>query len=338
MGRKKLPQNAWLPKYVKLHKSRYVYTPYLGSGQFGKEVVLASGDATQYEVLRAYHKVTKVQPKRTLKWLSEEYMHSPQYLALSPRTQYQYKTVHNRLMERGNGDMPLSSFRPSTIRSYLDRRYEEGAPIMGNREVAYLSKIFSWGSERDLLPNRMTNPCINVGRNRESQGSGRSPTDEEYKALYEFAGKFVWYLQPAMEFAYLMRLRKAEVLALRHDDIAKDGIAANRTKGSRSTLTTWSIRLRRALAQCQVLSPQVDSDYLIHDKRGRPINYNTFTTHWQRMCDAAVKKGIARFRFHDLKIKGVTDTEGNKQQASGHKTESQAARYDRSKPKVKPTR
>ena len=34
------------------------------------------------------------------------------------------------------------------------------------------------------------------------------------------------------------------------------------------------------------------------------------------------------FTFHDLKKKGVSDTEGNKQEASGHKTASMAAMYD----------
>ena len=51
-----------------------------------------------------------------------------------------------------------------------------------------------------------------------------------------------------------------------------------------------------------------------------------------------IKNGIEPFNFHDLKAKGVSDLEGNKQEASGHRTSRQVAIYDRKKHKVKPTR
>ena len=42
------------------------------------------------------------------------------------------------------------------------------------------------------------------------------------------------------------------------------------------------------------------------------------------------------FTFHDIKAKAISDYEGNKQEFSGHKTQSQVAIYDR-KVKVTPT-
>ncbi len=50
------------------------------------------------------------------------------------------------------------------------------------------------------------------------------------------------------------------------------------------------------------------------------------------------KAGTEPFTFHDLKAKGVSDFEGNKQDASGHKTLAQVATYDRKKKEVKPTK
>jgi hypothetical protein len=52
----------------------------------------------------------------------------------------------------------------------------------------------------------------------------------------------------------------------------------------------------------------------------------------------AVEQGIERFTFHDLKSKGVSDTEGDKQQASGHRSAAMGAVYDRKLAEVKPAR
>jgi len=43
----------------------------------------------------------------------------------------------------------------------------------------------------------------------------------------------------------------------------------------------------------------------------------------------AMGQGIERFTFQDLKAKGVSDFEGDKKKASGHKSESMVAVYDR---------
>ena len=52
----------------------------------------------------------------------------------------------------------------------------------------------------------------------------------------------------------------------------------------------------------------------------------------------AVAKGIGRFTFHDLKAKGISDFEGDKQLAGGHKSPSMTAIYDRKKHTVDPTK
>ena len=43
-------------------------------------------------------------------------------------------------------------------------------------------------------------------------------------------------------------------------------------------------------------------------------------------------------RFHDLKVKGGSDCNGDKQKISGHKTAKMVAVYDRKLPVVDPTR
>jgi hypothetical protein len=45
---------------------------------------------------------------------------------------------------------------------------------------------------------------------------------------------------------------------------------------------------------------------------------------------------VDRFRFHDLKAVGISDTDGDKQTASGHKSATMVAVYDRKIAEVKP--
>ena len=51
-----------------------------------------------------------------------------------------------------------------------------------------------------------------------------------------------------------------------------------------------------------------------------------------------IENGIEPFNFHDLKAKGVSDFQVNKQEASGHRTARKVAIYDRKKHKVKTSR
>lgn len=94
---------------------------------------------------------------------------------------------------------------PAVILAYKDTR-SITAPIRTNRELAYLSVVFSWAYERDLARN---NPVKGVRRNKERHRE-RYVEDWEYEFVYGLADN-VHYLRPAMEFAYLMRLRKVEV-------------------------------------------------------------------------------------------------------------------------------
>ncbi len=53
----------------------------------------------------------------------------------------------------------------------------------------------------------------------------------------------------------------------------------------------------------------------------------------------AMEKGLKeRFTFHDLKAKGVTDFDGNKQEAAGHKSAQTAEVYNRKPGKTTSTR
>jgi integrase len=207
------------------------------------------------------------------------------------------------------------------LRKYADKRAETSV-VRANRELAFLSIVFSYGFERDYVS---TNPAKGVKKTAEPPRQ-RYVTDDEYAAVYEQAPAT---LQIAMEFAFLCRLRRGEVLALQRQHVLDGGLHVIRSKGSKDQIIEWTPRLRKVVRRAQKLPGQIASTYLIHNKYGQRVRNEAFKSAWQRAIAKAVKKSaIERFTFHDLKRKGVSDFSGDKLLASGHHSASMLRIYD----------
>ncbi|MCA1852355.1 MAG: hypothetical protein LC647_08165, partial [Beggiatoa sp.] len=294
------------------------------------------------QLWEAYEALRGDTGRGTLRWLCEQYLASPAFAAKRPATQSDYQFCHRQILAtklaNGDvfGDVALHHIKPGTLVKYLHRRGPD-APVRANREIAYLSIVFSWAYARDMVK---LNPVKGVERLPESART-RYVEDGEYEAVYRQARTKVkaTYLAPAMELAYLMRLRQIEVRALQKSDCILEGVRARRRKGSREQIVEWSTRLQAAVAAADTCS-DVGSIYVLHDRRGQPITKSAFDSAWNTLMNECLSSGdlTERFHFHDLKAKGVSDFDGDKQQAAGHKTPQMAAVYDRKIHRIKPTK
>ena len=112
-----------------------------------------------------------------------------------------------------------------------------------------------------------------------------------------------------------------------------------RSKKSKTQIILYGDRLNSALEAAANLPSVSWQRYLLHDSNGQKIKEYTFKSARQRLIKKAVKEGlIIRFTFHDLKAKGVSDFDGGKKLASGHRTDKMGDVYDRKSGTVKPTR
>jgi site-specific recombinase XerC len=141
------------------------------------------------------------------------------------------------------------------IARYRDKRQEE-SPSRANRELAFLSVVFSHAFELGLGGVKL-NPVKGVKRIK-MESRERCPTDAEYSAVCKQAPQ---WLQICMELAYLCRLRWAEVcgtdLNVKHDHSAPGvmrqhidddkGLKVIRGKGSKTQWISWTPRLREAV-------------------------------------------------------------------------------------------
>jgi len=158
------------------------------------------------------------------------------------------------------------------------------------------------------------------------------------------------YLWAAMELAYQARLRGIEVLTLTDGHVDGEVLRTNRRKGSRDNLVRKGAETEEAIAMLRarraaiwtksggVIPIRAEDRYLFVSEDGERLTEDGWQTAWGRMMRNAVRDGVLanseRFGLHSLKHRGVTDTKGNKKEASGHVTDAMLKVYDHSMPTV----
>lgn len=335
----------WMIKYLDLANGKY------------KSERLCGPDATLHEIWRA---VDQRQPKHilTLKTLSLEFQSTSIWRKLSPLTQRDYLDCHQHICAQQTatgpfGDVAIEKITVGTVRKYRDHR-AESSESRANKEFSYLSRVFSWAYEYEKVK---TNPCKGI-RKLYIKPRQHYAEDKDYEFLLQVAKESgYWYMPYAMEIAYLCRMRLSEVIDLTDADETPDGLLIRRRKGSKDNITLWNDRLKTAWTEARAKRDQIskerrlalpinptDRPLFLSERTGDKIVISSLKTAKARIDTQAKTKaeqlGIIynHFTFHDLKRKGVTDTEGNKQEASGHRNASMLAIYDVKPAKVKPAK
>ena len=317
------------PPYCEIKGNWWYHRPYLGKGKFGPRVRLCLAESTDAEVWEQYRKIRRA-PVNTLAQLLDAFTSSGQFKQRAPATQNSYRKCAERIKSHTNsqglrfGDADAKAITPGTIRKYLDLR----PPVAGNREVALLSVAYGWAYERDIV---QANPAKGVRKATEKPRT-LYVTDDAYEAIRTKAiNKGALHVAAAMEIAYLCRARLSEVLALTERDCTSQGLHLKRLKGSDTHIIAWSDRLHAALDMARRYgNANVASIHLFRTRRGHRLQVSSLQSAWQRL--------EAPFRFHDIKAKGVSDFDGDRRLAAGHRTESAAAIYDRALKTVPATR
>ena len=158
-----------------------------------------------------------------------------------------------------------------------------------------------------------------------------------------------------MEIAYLCRMSLSEVIDITDDDEHPEGLYIRRRKGSKDNIVEWTDRLKTTFnaakqkrtdilkAKKQPIPFKSENRHIfISERTGDKLQVSSVKTAKSRIDKKAKEKaeklGIEynHFWFHDLKRKGVSDTKGDKQEASGHRNASMLQIYDVLPAVVKP--
>jgi len=183
----------------------------------------------------------------TFSTLSRDLQQTPIWRKLALSTQRDYLDCHLHITPRkGNtgllGDLPIAKWTVGLIRKYRDHR-GESSESRANKELAYIKRVFSWAYEYEKIK---FNPTLGV-KKLSIKARQHYAEDSDYEFMLEIAKQSnYWYVWPAMEIAYLCRMRLSEVLDLTDSNELPTGLLIKRRKGSRDNITEWNPRLRAA--------------------------------------------------------------------------------------------
>jgi len=338
-------KDKWMPKRVYKGKSAYEYHP-----PGGGCIRLCSLDAPRSDVYLAYEQhFQEKNDKKTIAFLIESYIKSDIYIQLKPETQRDYLDCKKRI-NQVFGKMRSIDLQPKHLRKYMDYRGQQ-SKSRANRERTFLSNVMAWGFERGHVT---TNPCKGV-KPFKLKPRTRYVTDKEYKIVHDMAPPNI---QAVMEIAYLCGARSGDIRTLMVSDIKNEGLYIEQNKTGKKQIKKWTPRLRAAieLAKKQpskLKGENIKTFYIVHNKHGQPYSAKGLKGMFGKLVDKAM--GICRevkgeenyqarkelfeqqypplvkerFSLHDLKAKGISDFEGDKQEFSGHKNKAMTERYNR---------
>lgn len=231
------------------------------------------------------------------------------------------------------GKMPISAVKPLHISQYLKNCRQNSRPIQGNREVSFLSSVFTMAVEQGYIDD---NPCKKVRRNKETP-KDRYVTDEEFWAVKALAGE---RMAAIMDLAYLTAMREGDLLRLRLDALTPHGIQYQPRKTSRRSPQTlsigWSPALRATVKRLKKLRPPIAAMTLITTRRGKTYTTSGLQSNFYKVVTKAMNQGLLteRFSFYDIRAKALSDADDagkDAQRLAGHATPQMTEVYLRSR-------
>ena len=350
----KLPDRVW---FNKSGAGKWMLSIY---DEFGKRTNkrICGPQATLSEIWQA----TEAQAVRTVATfatLSNDFQQTLTWRELSRSTQKDYLNCHHAITNKETtagklGDVPLAQWTVVVIRRYRDKRAED-SKSRANKELRYLKRVFAWAYEYGIVP---VNPGTGV-KKLKIEPRQHYAEDRDYHYFLTIAKQSgYWYVAPAMELAYLCRMRMCEVMDLTDANEQDNGLIIYRRKGSKTNITEWQPRLRAIWDELKQKRTEILNDrkqpspiradqrhLFISERTGDKLNISSLQTAMQRINalakDQAQKDGVefTHFTFHDLKRKGISDTNAPDRMASaGHRSPEMMKVYDVKPDVVQPTK
>lgn len=326
MGRDRKPADRWMPPRVYRGKSKYELHPAKGGA-----ISLCGLESTPAEVWAAYQAAAK-KAVLTVDNLAGQYFKSATFKRKRPRTQQSYKESWSTL-KKVFGEVDATKVRQKHVRQYMDKRGLKGE-VAANRDLSLLYNVFAYGFERSLVKQ---NPCVGVKKFPESPRDIYIE-DDEYELFLSLSLPII---QVFMEMSYLEGARGQDVRAIMLSDIKDNGIYIQQEKTGKKQIKLWTPRLRDAVDAAlemrkEILSSLdkrgvVASMYLIINTKGQPYTASGLKSIWAKnKARIKLEHGMStKWTYHDIKAKGISDYEGDKQKFSGHKSARQTEDYNR---------
>ena len=244
-------------------------------------------------------------PRKTFADLAAEYVerHAKQkrsgkedirLLYGSPHKKRTGKKPHVPLVKRW-GHYKAKDITRRDIRALLDEIVDRGSPIMANRTLAAVRKIFNFAIERDWLE---WNPCHMVKRAAPERQRDRVLNEDEIRAVWAALDGEHHIIAALFRLRFLTAQRGGEALSAAWIDMdLKSGwwtIPAERSKNGlahRVPLAPQAVKILKELRA------DGDSPWVFPSTRKTGLHIN----HAQKAIERIVERSKVEFRGHDLR-------------------------------------
>jgi integrase len=195
------------------------------------------------------------------------------------------------------GNRPIGSITRADVIALLDAIVDRGAPIMANRTLEVVRRLFNWCVERGTLEaspcERVKDPAPNVRRDRVH-------SDDELRAIWKATDTLGYPFDPLVKLLILTGQRREEVAGMRWGELRADlalwTLPPERVKNKRVHEVPLSAPAREILAGL----PRIDgaAGFVFTTTGGSPAS--GFSKAKKRL-DGAVSPPLAPWVLHDLR-------------------------------------
>jgi integrase len=166
------------------------------------------------------------------------------------------------------------------------------APIMANRTLAVLGKLFKWADTKGIAN---TNPCANMERAKE-QSRDRVLDDKELRKVWNVAGELGHPFAGIVRLLILTGQRRGEIAGLRWSEVDVEDRVIHLPKERTKNMHAHDVPLStQALALVAGLPRLLDADLVFTIKRQPIIGFSRV----KRKLDQA--SGVTGWTLHDLR-------------------------------------
>ena len=224
----------------------------------------------------------------SLKAICEEYLSRE---GSKLRTAQERQKTFNRLVYPILGAKKIDTIRRSDIVRLLDQIEDERGPVMADKTLALLSKVFSWHASRN---DEFRSPIVRGMRRSKPNERARERilTDDELRMVWkgtEVNGIFGTFVR----FILLTSARRSEAAEMTWSEV-KDGVWT--LPASRNKTKVDLVRPLSRMALDQLVDGSKTSQFVFPTRNGKPIT--DFGKHKLKFDKAS---GVKGYTLHDLR-------------------------------------
>ncbi|MEP0324578.1 tyrosine-type recombinase/integrase [Bauldia litoralis] len=267
-------------------------------GRDPKDVERDAREAEQADRANSFEAVSRQFVSRYLQPKNRSWKESARQLGLKPTDEGGLTIIPGGLVEKWAG-RKISDIRKSEVIAVLDGIVDRGKPIMANRVLAVLRKMFNWAVSRSVID---TSPCTGIQAPAAEVSRDRVLTDDELKAVWCAADDLGYPFGPLVQLLILTGQRRDEVAGMTWDELDIENRTWKLPRGRVKNDNGHEVPLSEEAIAVLEEVPRVKGSSFVFSTTGRTA-VSGFTRAKDRLDIAS---GVPEWRLHDLRRTATT--------------------------------